>query len=137
LPLLAAALLCAGPAPAADIAIDHPFLGSWKVAIPEADCVETYVFLRDGTSRVTSAAEISESRYEIADRPSAQGFYRWTDTIVKNNGKKDCSGAITKTPATVTHYVLFHHTRDIFFLCQQERRDTCFGPFVRQKGTDT
>ena len=137
LPALAAALLCAGPACAADVAPDHPLLGTWKVAIPQVDCVETYVFLRDGTSRVTSAGEVSESNYEITDRPSPGGFYRWTDTIVKNNGKKDCTGAITKTPTTVTHYVLFHHTRDIFFLCQQERRETCFGPFVRQKGQAT
>jgi|JI10StandDraft_1071094.scaffolds.fasta_scaffold1148990_1 hypothetical protein len=137
MPILVAALLCAGPAPAADIAPDHPLLGTWKVAIPQLDCVETYVFLRDGTTRVTSATEISESTYEITDKPSAGGFYRWTDTTVKNNGKKDCAGTITKPPTTVTHYVLFHHTRDIFFICQQERRDTCFGPFVRQKGQAT
>jgi hypothetical protein len=134
--LVAAALACA-PARAADLAIDHPFIGTWKLPIAQLNCTETYLFLRDGTSRVTSAEEISESRFEISPAPSASGFYRWTDTIVKNNGKKDCSGTVTKAGKTVTQYVLFHHSGNIFFICQEEKRNTCFGPFYRQRGQDT
>jgi hypothetical protein len=137
LAMLAAAVLAAAPARAAELAIDHPFIGTWKLPIAQLNCTETYLFLRDGTSRVTSAEEISESRFEISPAPSARGFYRWTDTIVKNNGKKDCSGAVTKAGKTVTQYVLFHHSRNIFFICQEEKRDTCFGPFYRQRGQDT
>jgi hypothetical protein len=129
------AALCAAPAAhAAEIAVDHPFIGTWKLSIAQLNCTETYAFLRDGTSRVTSAEEISESQFEIAEQPSARGYYRWTDTIVRNNGKKDCSGAVTKAGKTITQYVLFHHSRNLFFICQEEKRDTCFGPFVRQRG---
>ena len=134
--LVAAALACT-PARAADLAIDHPFIGTWKLPIAQLNCTETYLFLRDGTSRVTSAEEISESRFEISPAPSARGFYRWTDTIVKNNGKKDCSGTVTKAGKTVTQYVLFHHSGNIFFICQEEKRNTCFGPFYRQRGQET
>ena len=132
------AALCAAPAAhAAEIAVDHPFIGTRKLPIAKLNCTETYLFLRDGTSRVTSAEEVSESRFEISPAPSASGFYRWTDTIVKNNGKKDCSGAVTKAGKTVTQYVLCHHSRNIFFICQEEKRNTCFGPFYRQRGQDT
>jgi hypothetical protein len=137
LAVLAAAVLAGAPAGAADLAIDHPLIGTWKLPIAQLNCTETYLFLRDGTSRVTSAEEISESRFEISPAPSASGFYRWTDTIVKNNGKKDCSGTVTKAGKTVTQYVLFHHSGNIFFICQEEKRNTCFGPFYRQRGQDT
>lgn len=137
LAMLAAAVLASAPVRAAELAIDHPFIGIWKLPIARLNCTETYLFLRDGTSRVTSAEEISESRFEISAAPSAGGFYRWKDTIVKNNGKEDCSGAVTKAGKSVTQYVLFHHSRNIFFICQEEKRNTCFGPFYRQRGQDS
>jgi hypothetical protein len=133
---VAAAALACNLAWAAELAVDHPFLGTWKLPIAQLNCTETYLFMRDGTSRVTSAEEISESQFEISAAPSASGFYRWKDTIVRNNGKKDCSGNITKAGRTVTQYVLFHHSRNIFFICQEEKRNTCFGPFYRQRGQD-
>jgi len=131
-----AVMFCGPPARAGELAIDHPFVGTWKLAIAQLNCTETYVFLRDGTSHTTSSEEISESHFEIAQQPSARGFYRWTDTIVHNNGKKDCSGNVTKPGRTITQYVLFHHSRDIFFICREESRAACFGPFVRQRGQE-
>ena len=133
---MAAVLACA-PARAADLAIDHPFIGTWKLPIAQLNCTETYLFLRDGTSRVTSAEEISESRYEISPAPSASGFYRWTDTIVKNNGKKDCSGSGDQGRQDGHAVRAVPPLGNIFFICQEEKRNTCFGPFYRQRGQDT
>ncbi|MCC7327071.1 MAG: hypothetical protein IT521_09740 [Burkholderiales bacterium] len=127
-------LLTCAPACAAEIAVDHPFIGTWRLTIAQLDCTESYAFLRDGTSHVTSADEVSESQFEISAKPSAKGFYRWTDKIVRNNGKQDCSGRVTAPGGSVTQYVLFHRSGNIFFVCRQERRDTCFGPFIRQRG---
>lgn len=137
LPLVALllAFLAIAPAHAAEIAFDHPFIGTWRLTLAQLDCTEHYAFLRDGTSHVSSADEISESQFEISAKPSAKGYYLWTDKVVRNNGGKDCSGRVTAPGKSVTQYVLFHHSRNIFFICRQERRDTCFGPFIRQRGT--
>ena len=134
LALLLLAFLACAPARAAEIAVDHPFIGTWRLSIAQLGCTESYAFLRDGTSHVTSADEISESQFEISAKPSEKGFYLWTDKVVHNNGKKDCSGRVTAPGKPVTQYVLFHRSRNIFFICRQERRDTCFGPFIRSAG---
>ncbi len=122
------------PAAAAELPADHPFVGTWKFAIPQLDCTETYTFRRDGSGLVRSAGEISESTFEIAAKPSARGFYRWDHTIVKTNGRKDCAGQVMETGSTVSQYVYFHRSPDVFFICGDESGRNCIGPFLRQKG---
>jgi hypothetical protein len=116
---------------------DHPLLGAWQIAVPDTSCTETYMFRRDGTSLVTSAEEVSQSEYTIADKPSAKGYYKWVDKIVKDNGKKDCQGAIMETGKPVTNYVLFNEAKDKFLMCAAEDLHTCIGPAVRIEANDT
>ena len=128
------AILAAPRVAAAELPADHPFVGTWKFAIPQLNCTETYTFRRDGTALVRSAGEVSETTYEIAAKPSARGFYKWDHTIVKTNGRKDCAGEVMEPGSTVSQYVFFHRSPDVFFICGDETGRNCIGPFVRQKG---
>jgi len=113
---------------------NHPILGTWIFAVPDTDCEETYYVRQDGTTLVTSGEEVAESVYEIADEPSAKGFYRNTDRIVKDNGKPDCAGNVTKIGTEVINYVRFHPSFDLMIICQDESLKACFGPLYRLGG---
>jgi len=130
LSLLAPCALAAPPT------ASHPILGIWKLTLPDGSCSETYRFRGDGTTLVTSAEEVSESEFTIPAEASAKGFFKLEDKIVKGNGKKDCSGAIMKVRDKVTHYVRFHSSGALFFLCTDESLDACIGPFRRMQGQD-
>lgn len=134
--LLAAAgqgALAAGPLPEPN----HPLLGIWRLELPELGCTETYHFRGDGTSLVFSAEEVSESQFQVMDKPSALGFYKLEDRIVKDNGKKDCAGEITKVGTRATNYLRFHPSGALFLMCADESMRTCIGPFERVEGQDT
>jgi len=128
--LCAPALAAAQPA----LASDHPILGIWRLEVPDTGCLETYRFRADGTTLVTSAAEISESAFTIPNEPSAQGFYRLEDRVTKDNGKPDCSGNVMKPGAKATHFVRFHPSDKLFLLCADESMQACIGPFQRVRG---
>lgn len=115
---------------------DHPILGIWKLSLPDLGCSETYRFRADGTTLVTSAEEVSESEYRIPAKPSAKGFYRLEDRIVKDNGKKDCSGAIMKPGTRATNFIRFHPSGALFLMCADESMTTCIGPFERVQGEE-
>lgn len=125
--------VAAGPGPSAN----HPILGIWKLNLPDIGCSETYHFRGDGTSLVTSAEEISESEFQIPDKPSAKGFYKLEDRIVKDNGKKDCAGEIMKVGTKATNYIRFHPSGVLFLMCADESMNTCIGPFERVMGQET
>ena len=125
----------APPAPVAPIP-NHPILGIWRLALPELHCVETYRFRGDGTTLVTSKEEISESEYRIPDKPSAKGFYKLEDRIVKDNGKKDCSGEIMKVGTQATNFLRFHPSGALFLMCSDETMEACIGPFERVEGEE-
>ena len=135
----ASACMAAPPAvPPAAVPIrpDHPLLGAWEITTKNEQCVETWRIDRAGTMLVTSADEVAEARFTIADQPSARGYYKWVDTLVKDNGKKDCWGQVTKPGKTTTRYVMMNPARDRFILCTAEDGRQCFGPFVRVEGGD-
>jgi len=138
LPVAAAAALLVVGGTAADPPhkpkTNHPILGTWVLTVPDTDCEETYYVRQDGTTLVTSGEEVAESVYEIADEPSAKGFYRNTDRIVKDNGKPDCAGNITKVGTEVTNYVRFHPSFDLMIICRDESLNACFGPLYRLGG---
>ena len=123
----------AGPLPVAH----HPLLGIWKLELPEIGCSETYHFRGDGTSLVFSADEVSESEFQVSDKPGARGFYRLEDRIVKDNGKKDCAGDITKVGTRAVNYLRFHPSGALFLMCADESMRACIGPFERVEGQDT
>ncbi len=133
--MLAAALV-APAAGARPVRADHPLLGTWQLQVPGSDCVETYMFRRDGTTLVTSAAEVSQSEFEVADTPTADGFYKWTDKLVKDNGKQDCSGNVMQLGKPVTNYVLFNDAQDQFLMCASANIRTCIGPALRVEAND-
>lgn len=134
LSLFAARYACAAPP---EPPSNHPILGIWKLSLPQVGCAETYHFRGDGTSLVTSAEEVSESEYQIPTRPSAKGFYKLEDRIVRDNGKKDCAGEITRVGTRATNYVRFHSSGALFLMCADESMQTCIGPFERVLGEGT
>lgn len=134
LALLAPAVHAAPPAPPAP---SHPILGIWKLTLPDGSCSEIYRFRGDGTTLVTSAEEISESEFTIHPEPSARGFYKLEDKVVKDNGKKDCVGATTRIGSKATHFLHFHPSGAMFLMCASESLDTCIGPFRRLQGQET
>lgn len=112
----------------------HPLVGTWRFLLPDGSCAETYRFRADGTSHVTSAEEVAESVFEVSPKPSQKGFYLWVDTIVKDNGKKDCAGQITDVGRKTTNYIRFDQTGQRFVVCRAESLDACFGPLHRVGG---
>ncbi|GJI99755.1 hypothetical protein RugamoR64_02940 [Duganella rhizosphaerae] len=112
----------------------HPVIGTWRITMPDGSCSETYRIRADGTTLVFSNEEVAESTFAISDQPDKQGFYKEVDTIVKDNGKRDCLGDVTEVGRAVTSYLLFHPSGDMFLMCVERRTDKCIGPFVRVKG---
>jgi len=113
---------------------NHPILGTWVFAVPDTDCEETYYIRQDGTTLVTSGEEVAESVFEIDDEISQKGFYRNVDRIVKDNGKRDCAGNVTKVGTEVTNYIHFHPSGNMMIICRDESLDACFGPLYRLGG---
>ena len=136
LPRLFACLSLVATVSAAEAApsASHPLLGIWILAIPQLGCSETYHFRGDGTTLVTSADEVSESEFTVAEKPSAKGFYKLDDKIVKDNGKQDCSGEIMKPGTRATNYLRFHPSGARFVMCRDETMEACIGPFERMPG---
>lgn len=130
--VLAASLACAEPPRAPKT--NHPILGTWTFAVPDTDCEETYYMRQDGTTLVTSGEEVAESVFEIDDEPTAKGFYKNVDRIVKDNGRPDCAGQITKVGSQVTNYIKFHPSWNMMIICRKESLDECFGPLFRLGG---
>jgi len=114
----------------------HPILGIWRLALPELHCIETYRFRGDGTTLVTSKEEISESEFRIPDQPNAKGFYKLEDRVVKDNGKKDCSGEIMKVGTRAINFLRFHPSGALFLMCSDETMEACIGPFERVEGEE-
>lgn len=129
--------IVAQPLQAAPPAASHPILGIWRLTLPDGSCSEIYRFRGDGTSLVTSNEEVSESEFSIPAEPSAKGFYRLDDKVVKDNGKQDCSGSVTKIGSKVTHFIQFHPSGSLFVMCIAESLDACIGPFRRLHGQET
>ncbi len=76
----------------------------------------TYRVDRSGRTLVTSADEVAQTRFTLSDQPSAKGYYKWVDTLVKDNGKKDCWGQITKPGKTTVRYVMMNPAKDRFII---------------------
>jgi hypothetical protein len=134
--LIAAALLAAQTALAAPLRTDHPIVGIWRFELPDGSCHEMYRISADGTALITSAAEIAESEFEIDDQPDGDGFYRSNDKIVKDNGKKDCTGEVTKVGHVIQSFIVFHPSNNMFLMCQRRDMGSCIGPFIRVRGME-
>jgi hypothetical protein len=112
---------------------DHPLVGSWRIDVPGTNCYEIYKVRVDGTMHVTSGSQQAESEFDISVLPSATGYYKWIDKIVKDNGRPDCMGEIMQVGHVATNYILLHRTGTKFLMCEAEDINTCIGPLVRQE----
>jgi hypothetical protein len=113
---------------------DHLILGTWTLRPANQTCTEVYFFKGDGTALITSAEEVAESAYEISLEPSEAGFYRYTDRITKDNGKKDCAGNVTAPGEGSINFIAFHESGEMFVMCRTESLEHCLGPFLRVHG---
>jgi hypothetical protein len=116
---------------------DHPIIGTWTLVVPGTDCEETYYMRQDGTTLVTSGEEVAESVYEIDDEPSAKGFFKSKDRLVQDNGKRDCSGEVSKVGSEVTNYIRFHPSGNLMIMCRDESLTACIGPLYRVGGQES
>ena len=110
----------------------HPLVGSWRIDLREAQCHEIYNVMPDGRALVTSWEAESESVFQIDSAPSDKGFYKWIDKIVKDNSKPDCMGYVMEIGHVATNYIIFHKSGRQFLMCQEEKIESCIGPFVKQ-----
>ena len=133
----AAAALAASCAMAGPMRNDHPIVGTWRFVLPDGSCHEIYRIRSDGSALITSAKEVAESEFNIDDQPDPEGYYQSDDKIVKDNGKEDCTGEVTKVGHIIKSYILFHPSGNMFLMCQRRDTDSCIGPFVRVRGSDT
>jgi hypothetical protein len=111
----------------------HPLIGTWRIELPDQKCFEEYELHVDGTKSSRSSEERNESEFQISTVPSSRGFYKWTDKIVKVNGKPDCSGSKTDLGHVAVNYVRVHPSGDRFLLCEAEEMKSCFAEFNRKK----
>ena len=109
----------------------HPLLGTWRLDVPNTGCHEIYRIKPDGTTYVTSGAEIAESEFQIDVKPSAKGFYKWVDKLVKDNGKPDCFGSVSETGHVATNFLILLPDGKGMLICEKEDINTCVGPLVR------
>jgi hypothetical protein len=128
-PLLAATALLAATTAAGPPPAGHPLVGTWELVLPGSKCVETYDYRADGTSHTVSAAEETDTDYEVAATPGVQGYYELTVTIRKSNGKPDCSGQLTPLGTPFTLYLA--PLRGGFLMCFDPALQRCLGPIMR------
>lgn len=135
--MLACAVFGAAASSAAPVRADHPIVGTWRFVLPDGSCQEIYRMRQDGSGLITSASEVAETEFVIDDKPDKNGFYKTSDKIVKDNGKRDCTGQVSEVGHTVASFILFHESGNMFLMCLEASMDACLGPFVRVRGEET
>jgi hypothetical protein len=122
-------LHAAGPGAAALV---HPIVGTWSWVTFGGSCVETWQFRPNRTVLGTSGEEVAEKTYEITAAPDAGGFYRLVETVVRQNDKKDCAGAVLDGPGEQSvRFIQFSPQRDKLLVCRTAALTACFGPLKR------
>lgn len=122
------------PAPAS-VPSPHPLVGTWSWTLAGKACTETWQYSVKGTRLNTSGEEVTRGDYEISAAPSAQGFYRLTDTVTDSNGKRDCSGDLHEaSDPPVVRFIQFSPKQDQLIVCKAESLQACFGPLKRMPG---
>ncbi|MDW5442664.1 hypothetical protein [Polaromonas sp. SM01] len=110
----------------------HPIVGTWTWALFGGACTETLQYRANKTVLGTSGQEVFENRYDITAAPDAQGFYKLVETVVRQNDKKDCSGAMLDGPGEkTTRFIQFSPKQDQLLVCEAATLKSCFGPLKR------
>lgn len=108
----------------------NPIIGTWSIEMNR--CKETYKFRPDGIRICSSNLEIVKSSYEISNEPSDRGFYKITDKVLEDNGKRDCSGGTEDMTGDVVNlFVKFNPQMNKIVFCEDESLNKCFGPFMK------
>lgn len=131
---LTACLLSAAPLlhAAGEPAPAHPLVGTWTWSLFGGSCTETWQYRSNRTMLGTSGQEVAEKTYEVAPLPDAGGFYKLVETVVRQNDKKDCSGALLEGPGEQsTRFIQFSPQRDKLLVCEKASLQACFGPLTR------
>lgn len=111
---------------------DHPLLGTWRIDLPDRNCFEEYELRADGTKLSQSGEERNESEFSLSAEPSARGYYKWVDKLVKTNGKPDCSGNEGEAGHVAVNFIRLHPSKEKFLLCAGEDFKRCFAEFYRK-----
>lgn len=128
--LLTAPVLHAAGPPATSFG--HPIVGTWSWVTFGGSCTETWQFRHNKTVLGTSGEEVTEKKYDIAAVPDAKGFYQLVETVIRQNDKKDCSGAVSDGPGEQTmRFIQFSPQGDKLLVCQAAALTACFGPLTR------
>jgi hypothetical protein len=110
----------------------NPLQGTWEWVNIKNSCVEIYIFGIEQSGHITSGEETSIARYEIADKPTDNGFYKVKLSIVKDNGGKDCGESYEDNTGDVYNkFVIFHPSGNQYVSCDSEDIKDCVGPFKR------
>lgn len=128
--IFAVALISLSSVGAAALA-NNPIVGTWQITVPGTNCIETYTFKSNGVRSYTSAEEAGESKYTISSAPDSSGYYKFTDTVTKSNGKLDCVRYTSPVGDSLAAFVRIEANGNAFFFCQTESQESCVGPFVR------
>jgi hypothetical protein len=121
-------LQAAGPAPLAG----HPLIGTWTWILFGGTCTETFQYRPNRMLLGTSGQEVVEKNYEVSAMPDAQGFYKVVETVLRQNDKMDCSGALLEGSGEQSiRFVQFSPARDKLLMCQSASLAACFGPLTR------
>lgn len=133
LPVIFGLSACMSTAPHGRFVVrkDHPYLGRWTWTY--RGCVEVYENRPDGTSAVTSGAEVGESKYTITAYAEQNGFYRLVDIVTNSNGKTGCDGSPGGTPIgdEAVSFVLIRSSGEEMIFCKTPALDKCMGPLRR------
>lgn len=110
----------------------HPVVGTWSWPLFGGKCVETFQYRPSGTLLGTSGEAVTEWTYTISAEASEKGFYKATETSVRQNGKPDCSGDVVDQDGDIhTRFIQFSPARDRMIICKTESLAACFGPLSK------
>jgi hypothetical protein len=110
----------------------HPVIGVWRLNFADTSCYEEYDFRADGRLYTSSNQQQIESSYIIEREPSASGFYKLEEHILKENGGKDCLDMSQNEDTDYVYYLKFSPSEDQFLICLDESDEECIGYFIRQ-----
>lgn len=131
--LLLAAYLPASNAQTASAASTHTLVGSWSWTLFNGQCSETLQYRPDGVLLSTSGDAVTAWRYSADTAPSAQGFYKVTETSARHNSKKDCYGDVVEEEGLeVTRFIQLNPAKDRLIVCKSASLAECYGPLKRE-----
>ena len=128
--LLAASSL---PASQAQTVSTHPVVGTWSWTLFNGKCNETLQYRADGVLLSTSGDAVTVWQHVLSTSPDAKGFYKVTETSVRYNSKKDCSGdVIDEEGLQATRFIQLNPAKDRLIVCKTASLTACYGPLTKE-----